>query len=138
TENKGLAIEEMMREFIIPHLKTKMDHSDEVGAILDSEGITKFDSMYIPNEAIRRNNKRIIDTVLSGQVAENGDLTALQDGIKKELAPLGNHRFIKPDDISSVTWKKLLKDFEWLPEVDVTQESEDVQDALATLSSTFQ
>jgi hypothetical protein len=138
TENKGLAIEAMLREYVIPFLKTQMDTSDEVAAVLDSEGIAQFDAMYIPSEAIRRNNNRIIEQVLSGQIAEQGDLQAVESGIRQELSPYGNQRFIKPSDIEDVTWKKLLKDFEWEPDIDVTQESEDVQDALTTLQSTFQ
>lgn len=138
TENKGLAIEKMLREYVIPYLKTQMDTSEEITAILDAEGIAQFDSMYIPSEAIRRNNKRIVQEVLSGQIAEQGDLATLEDGIKDELSAFGNQRFIKPSDIPSVTWKELLKDFEWNVEVDVTQESEDIQDALTTLQSTFQ
>lgn len=138
TENKGLAIEEMLREFVIPHIKSKMDTADEIAAVLEGEAIQQFDASYVPNEAIRRNNKRIKDKVLSGDIADPGDLQALQNDIRNELAPLGNQRFIKPSDVSDKTWKEILKDFEWTVQVDITHESEDVDSALQTLSSTFQ
>lgn len=138
TENRGLDVERILREHAIPFLKTQMDTSDEITALLDSAGVAQFDAMYVPSEAIRRNNRKIIDTVLSGEIAEQGDLQSLEGDIKKELSPLGNQRFIKPSEIESQTWKKLLEDFEWEPQVDVTQEAEDVNDALTTLTTTFQ
>ena len=58
TENKGLAITEMMTEFIIPHLKTKLDTKDEIAEILSEENIQYIDSIFIPNEARRRVNKQ--------------------------------------------------------------------------------
>jgi hypothetical protein len=137
-ENKGLAIEKMLREHVIPFLKTQMDTSDEIAAVLDSQGISQFDSMYVPNEAIHRSNKDVISTVLSGKEAFQPDLNDLQNKVKGELGSLGNQRFIKPDEIPDKTWKEILKGFEWEVEVDPTQESEDVVDALTSLSSTFQ
>lgn len=137
-QNKGLAIEEMLRKFIIPFLKTKMDTSEEITDILEDQDLAQFDSIYIPKEAIKRNNKRIKETILSGQIADNGDLTALEDKIKGELAPLGNQRFVKVSDIPTKTWKDLLKDFEWEPEVNITEESVNTTDTLATLNTLLQ
>ena len=135
TENKGLAIEDMFREHIGPFIKTQLDTTEEVMDTLDSQGVTQFDSMYIPNEAIRRNNKRIIDQVLSGQVADQGDLASIEQGIKKELSVYGNQRSLKPND---VTWAKVLEGFEMEVEVDPTKESEDTEAALTSLATTFQ
>lgn len=137
-ENKGLAIEAMLRKFIIPHLKTKMDTAEEIGEILQDAEVAQFDAMYIPNEARRRNNKKIIDTVLSGVVADNGDIEMEQQGIKDELAPLGKQRFLKPHDIPTKTWKEILKDFEWEPDVNPTNEDVDRGAVLETLSTMLQ
>lgn len=134
-ENKGLVIEKMLREYIIPYLKTKMDTSEEIGEILQDAEVAQFDAIYVPNEARRRNNKRIIEQVLSGQIAENGDLPALEQEIKGELAPLGNQRFIKPSDIPDKTWKEILKDFEWEPDVNPTSEDTNRQEVMATLNT---
>lgn len=134
-ENKGLAIEEMLREYIIPFLKKKMDTAEEIGGLLESSDIAQFDAKYVPNEARRRNNKRIIDTVLRGEIADPADLQALEGEVKGELAPLGNKRYLKPSDIPDKTWKEMLNDFEWVAEVNITQESLDTDAVLTTLNT---
>jgi len=134
-ENKGLAIEKMLREYIIPHLKTKMDTADEIGEVLQDAEVAQFDSIYVPNEARRRNNKRIKDQVLSGQIAEQGDLMTMEQDVKDELAPLGNQRFLKPSDIPDKTWKEMLKDFEWEPDVNPTGEDSDDRAVMETLNT---
>jgi hypothetical protein len=138
TENKGLHIEDMMRKFIIPHLKKKMDTADELAVTLDSAGIMEFDSMYVPNEAIRRDNEQVKNTILSGEVAYNIPQDQLQQQIKKEQASLGTQRFIKPSDLDDRTWKESLKDFEWDVEVNVTDEVVDTQAVMTTLTTVLQ
>lgn len=138
TENKALHIEEMMRKYIIPHNKKKIDTSEELAATLDSVGIMEFDSMYVPNEAIRRDNRQIIDTVLSGEVAYNMDQQALQQDIKKELANLGTQRFIKPSDLDNKKWKEALKDLEWDVECEITEEATDKTAVMTTLTTVLQ
>ena len=70
----------------------------------------QFDSMYVPNEAIRRHNNQIKKAVLSGQIAEAPDINGLQGQVKQELSSTGNQRFIKPDELDNKTWKEVLKD----------------------------
>lgn len=138
TENKGLHIEDMMRKFVIPHLKKKMDTKEELTATLDAQYLSEFDSKYVPNEAIRRNNDRIKQTILSGEVADNIDPTSLEGDIKKELANYGTQRFIKPSDLDNKTWKEVLKDLEWDVEVEVTDEASDKQAVMTTLTTVLQ
>lgn len=138
TENKGLSIEKMLREYVIPFLKTQMDTTDEISSLLAGENIVQFDAMYVPNEAIRRNNKRIINQVLSGEIAEPGDMEQMKGEVRNELAALGNQRFLKPSDIPDKTWKDVLKDFEWEPQVLVTDETEDLNATLTSLTTTLQ
>lgn len=135
TENKGLAIEDMMREYVIPHIKTKMGHKDEVSAMLEDHNVQKIDSMYIPREAIRRYNKKALDTLLKGDIPQPFNPQVEQQGIKQELAPLGNQRFFTPDDIE---WKDALKDLEWKLDVSVTNEQHDKQALFQTLSTVLQ
>lgn len=148
TENKGLAIEKMMRVFVIPHLKTKLNNGDEIGAELDAEGIAQIDSMYIPKEAIRRENQRVISQVLtSAEQAAQGKMpgptqpfnadTAKQQ-VQSELASSGNMRFFTPDDAKKIQWNEVFKDFEWTCEVDVTDEETDKKTVLTTLNTVFQ
>jgi len=150
TENKGLAIEEMLREYVIPYLKTQMDTSEEISAILESHNIHKIDTMYAPAEATRRVNKMITDDILN-KTPENiieGDLFSKeqqveqlgseQEAIQNTLNTFGNQRFIKPSDVPNKTWKDALKDFEWDVEVDITGENKDTQAMLTTLTTVFQ
>lgn len=145
TENKGLDIERMLRERIIPHLETKMDTTEEVSATLGSYGIEEIESMYIKSEAIRRSNKKNADELFSQ--AENGTLTQPMQltnpdeqgmNVKQELQQMGGQRFFKPSDVPSYTWKELFDGFEWDVEVDITGEESFSKDDLATLSTVFQ
>jgi hypothetical protein len=146
TENKGLYIEEMFQKFIVPHLKKKMDTSDEIAAILSAEQIEKLDGMYIPKEAAKRATKDIVDMVIN--MGKGGPAPTPQDqamlnqmhsqGLKEALNSNGSQRFIKPSDVSDTTWKDLMKDLEWDLEVDVTGESAFNKEDLATLTTVFQ
>lgn len=142
TENKGLALETMMRVYIIPYLKKQMDSTEEIAAILEDHQIAQLDSLFVPNEAIKRVNEKIKNTVLSGQIydpAQQGmDMATEAQGIQSQLSVFGNQRFIRPSEISSVTWKKALKDFEWEVEVEVTNESVDKEAVMTTLSTVMQ
>lgn len=136
TQNKGLAIEEMMRKYIILYLKKKMDTSEEVSATLEDYDITKIDSIYIPNESIRRFNKKAVQAVLNRTELPN--LEQEEQGVRQELGTLGNQRFFKPSEISTKTWKDIFKDFEWVADVEITDETIDKEPVLTTLSSVLQ
>src|SRR3990167_3987817 len=133
TENKGLAIEKMMRKFVIPYMKKQMDTSEEIGATLDAQGITKIYSMYVPAEAVRRfNRKAVQDTIKYLE----GDESALpspyqketaQGEVREEMAHLGNQRFFKPSDIDTATWKSVFNNLEWELSVEITPEAVDNQ-----------
>jgi len=142
TENKGLSIEDMMRVHIIPFLMTKMDTTDEIVATLDEQGIKKIDSMFIPNEAIRRANQKILERALEGEPTnelEQEELIAQEeDDIVKAFAEDGNQRFLKPSEISTKTWADELEGFEWDVEVEVTGESSDKQAGLETMTTVLQ
>jgi len=145
TENKGLCIEAMLRKFVIPHLKKKIDTTDEVAAILDAHNITKIDAMYVPQEAKRRFNEQAVEKVI--KALETGDMSQApapynpeeaEAGVREDLAPLGNQRFFKPSDADDKTWKEALKDTEWELEVNITGEPVDKQTVLTTLSTALQ
>lgn len=138
TENKGLSIEEMLRRFHIPFLKTKMDTSKEVSATLDTFGVSQIETMYVKKEAIKRTNKIAIDQFRAGEVPNTPDIQGAEKVIKEELSESGNARFFKPSDQPDKTWKELFKDLEWEVEVEVTGESSDKQAALTTLNTTLQ
>lgn len=142
TENKALYIEEMLRKFVIPHLKKKMDTTEEISVILDAHNITKVDAMYIPNEAKRRFNAKAVDDAI--KALETGDDSLIpspynpQQGeaaVKQELAPLGNQRFFTPDEIPTKTWKQALEGLEWRLRVNISGEAQDKQTVLTTLNT---
>jgi hypothetical protein len=141
TENKGLHLEDIMRRFVIPFLKRKIDTTEEVSALLSQEQIRWIDSVYVPNRAIKESNVAIVDQIIEGQTVtpemQVSDIQARMQEIQQSLAPLGNQRFFKPDEIDTKTWKEALKDFEWEVEVEVTNENKDKQAILTTLSTIF-
>lgn len=143
TENKGLHIEDMMRQYIIPFNKKKMDTTEEITEILSEQQIKQIDSLYVPNEAIRRINRRNIDAVLNGEIPITGDAKLLatseeEASLQNGLNATGNQRFIKPSEISTKTWKKVLKDLEWDLEIDITGEQKDNQAIMATYQTALQ
>ena len=135
TENKGLYIEMMMRLYVIPFLKKKMDSAEEIAATLSDAGIKQIDAMYLPNEAIRRHNAKNDEAVLNGEIPSPYMKDIAEQEVRDELSPLGNQRFFKPSDISDKTWKELFKNFEWECEVEVTGEDHDKQATLTTLTT---
>lgn len=138
TENKGLHIEDMMREYVIPHIMKKMDTKDEVVAILDDHEITEIDSMFIPREAIRRYNTEAKRQLIEGEIPSPYQQDVAESQVRQDMAALGNKRFFKPSELEGKTWKKALEGFEMRAVVEVTNEQSDKQAVLTTLSTVLQ
>lgn len=139
TENKGLSVEDMCRFHIIPHIKKSLKNKEEIVAILDDAGITEIDSMYIPREAVRRYNIRTKEQVLSGEQVQPFDIEMEQQALRQEMSQLGNKRYFKPDELGKKQWNEIFSDFEWDSiRVEVTNENNDKQAVLTSLSSAFQ
>lgn len=143
TENKGIAIVEILRGYVLPYIKRQLNNKDEVVAVLDSHGIQKLDKLYIRAEARKQFeeevNKKIKESLIRGQVPEfiDTDTTNLEEKLKKDLSQFDNERFIIPSEIKEKTWKEIFKDLEWEVEVDVTGESRDTQAHLQTLNTLY-
>lgn len=142
TENKGLEIEDMFREYILPFIKKNMDTGEEISATLEQYDIDWLDSKYIKNRAIIESKKVIKSKVLAGEAVSLEDQSSLiqdaENGLQESLKDLGNTRFFKPSDIDGKTWKEQFKNLEWDVEVDVTGENKDYQSALATFNTALQ
>ena len=138
TESKGLAIEEMMRKFIIPHLQKKMDTVEEIAATLESYQIDQIDKAFIPREVVRVANEQIKNDILNGKMAQVPDMMAIESQIQGKLNEFGNQRFIRPSEIKEKKWKDIFKDLIWEVEVEVTAEQQDKQTILQTLSTVMQ
>ncbi len=140
-ENKGIHIEEMLRVYVIPFLKKQMDNSDEITAILEQHDIEKIDKKYVPYEATKRLAKKLINEIITtGEIPEVTDeMKQVEvDGVKAELDAQGNQRYFKPDELTDMTWKELLRNIEWELEIDVTGEQTDNKSDMATLATVFQ
>lgn len=144
TENKGLAIEDMWRRFVIPFIKKQLNTKEEIVATLDDHNIKQIDMMYVPNEAKRRlaeqykkELKALLTAPLEGEVPsinQPDQLTAEQQ-VASEMKNLGNQRYFKPDDLDEKTWKDVFNNFEWDVEVEVTNEQHDKQATLTSLAT---
>lgn len=131
TENKGLHIEQMLRKYILPFLKKKMNNNKEIMATLDMHGIKEIEARYIKNQSIREANKQMKEMILSGKIANQPDVNAIESQIKESLNEQGNQRFFKPSEVS---WKKEFEDLNLDDvEVEITGESADTQAMLTTL-----
>ena len=139
TENKGLQIEQMLRERIIPALKKKLDTSEEVTAVLEQYDIDRIDRMYIKNQTNQKVNDELINQYLNDEIPTQETQAVLtaqtEQQITESLQQQGNQRFFKPSDVDDKTWKEQFKDLEWNVEVDITGEAQNSKDALATLNT---
>jgi hypothetical protein len=140
TENKGLQLEQMFREYIIPYIKKHyLNHSKEIASILDSQTIKKIDAKYISNKANKVVNKKIKEMLLNGQTPTpemQGQMTTMTQGaIQTNLQDLGNTRFFKPSEISDKTWGEILKDLEWNLDINITGEAKDISQMMTTLNT---
>ena len=139
-ENKALALEDMLREWIIPFIKTQLKDSRQIVATLESHEVKKIDSMYVPQEATKRYNRKVIDHVLktNGKRPIGIDMNSELQQVQAEQNSSGNVRYLKPSDIDGKTWKEIFKDLEWDVEVMITDEASDDNATLQTLNTALQ
>lgn len=142
--NKALAIEDMLREYILPFIKTQLNNSKQIVAVLEANDIKKIDGMYVPQEAIKRFNKKVISHVLNtGTMPMDANLQNEMQQVQAEVNGQGTTRYFQPSEITSKTWKEIFKDFEWM-EVDValdangSSEASDQAAILTTLNTMLQ
>ena len=135
TENKGLAIERMLRHKVIPHLKKKLKNKEEIVATLESHDIERIDQMYIKAEKTKRAKQAVKESLLRGEIPVDNPAMDVEEQIREDLAMAGNQRFIKPSEVDSKTWADIVKDLEWDLEVEVTGESSDKNTVLTTLNT---
>lgn len=140
TENKGIHIEEMMRKFVLPHIKKQLDTKDEIMVTLDEYGIKEIDANFVRVETQKRVKREIIDKLVSGQFDQLATVepSVVQADIETQLQELGGKRSFKPSEVESKTWAEYFKDFEWDLEVEVTNENSDKEVVLTTLSTVLQ
>jgi hypothetical protein len=142
TENKGLAIEDMLRTRIIPYLKTKMDTKEEITTTLQAYEINRIDSRHIKNVSNRIVGKHLVNKVLAGEEISQEEVDSLtqstQADMKNSLNEQGNQRFFKPDELDEKTWADIFSDMEWDSDVDITGEARNSREELTTLNTALQ
>lgn len=146
TENKGLHLVEMFRTRILPYIKrVKLNHSKEIGAVLEDNDVARVDAIFLKNEAIKRTNAHVLtaindnlDNIKAGKPVQPIDVQGMLQqntaALQASTALMGNQRFFKPSEITDLMWADQLKDFEWNMEVNITGEEADGMEIAAGLS----
>ena len=136
TKNKGLHIEDMVNDYVLPHLMKQLDNKDQIVTTLGEYGVTQIQSMYVTNEAIKRRKQTAKDILLGkaplDHVPEQQDM---ENQVQGELNTTGSQRFISPSNVSDATWKEILKDTETTCKVETTNENGDKNAQLTTLNT---
>lgn len=126
-ENKGIYLEKILREYIIPHFKKSLNNSDEIALMLEAEEVEQFDELALPANLANEIKFLILNE------EELPTIEELTIGIQKRNSKLGKERFLRPQK----TWKEYLKDLEWDIEVNITDENIDKKVILETLNTIF-
>lgn len=143
TENKGLALEEMLREFILPYIKKKLKNTKELVATLEANDIKKIDAIYVKNESVKKTNEDIKNMILEkGEVPSpfmqeemtQNNAQAIQEGLNMH----DNVRTFTPSEIKEETWADLFKDLEWDVKINITGEAANDNDMVATITTALQ
>lgn len=132
TENKGLDLEYMIRNFIIPFLLKKMNNNKQVSATLDIYGIQKIEKKYVKNKAIAIANDKVLQDMLGGKDFNPPDKTQIESDVRQGLSDQGNIRFFAP---SKETWKEEFKGLDYDVEINITGEAKNKQEMFTTLNS---
>lgn len=143
TENKGLAIEMMLREYILPHIKRKLKNTKELVAALEDNDIRKIDGMYLKKRSIEMANEEIKRMVREERRVPNSqEQIQITQGITQKLqeglAMNGNIRTLKPSEVGDKTWADIFKDLEWDAKVNIVGEAMNDKDMLDTIVSMLQ
>jgi hypothetical protein len=103
--------------------------------MLADYNITRLDSMFVPKEAVRRYNQKVVKDLIAGKIPDPYDQNQAEGQVQGELNQTGNTRFIDPENVS---WKDVFKDLVWDLEVQITNEQSDKQTVLTTLNTLLQ
>ncbi|MEM5871459.1 MAG: hypothetical protein QW051_01160 [Candidatus Aenigmatarchaeota archaeon] len=112
-ESKGLYLEKMLRHYVLPYFKKKLNNADEVVLHLEGKEINDFDQLALPIHLAQELKTRL----------GIGDLPTreeLLEVIQQRNNLMGNLRSLK---IASKTWKEYFSDLDMdAIEVDITGE----------------
>jgi len=125
-ENKGLYVEEMLRQFIVPYLKKEIRKKHSIISELDKDGANKIDMHYI-NGLL----KEQLDAIEGkGEFVDPKQVRKEMQSAKERMMTSG---LMREQQIT----EDLYKDFEWDVDFDITDESMDKDAVLLTLNTVF-
>lgn len=125
-ENKSLALEQIIRTYVIPHFKKTLKTTDELVAILSGEELEEFDELTLPARLGEQ-----LKSLLQAGIPSREQLMAMTE-------MEGTRRAIRPSDNKDKTWKDYFKDFEMDILVDIAGENHDKQATLLSLDTLLQ
>jgi hypothetical protein len=140
TENKGLALEEIIKKYYIPFVKKQLDSKEEITSTLSDYGVKEIEKRYIKNRAVEVSNMKNMEQLLNSDpysVVNPTTPEAEAQTLTQDLQTTGSQRFLKPDEVGIKTWKEIMKDLEWELEIDVTGEQHDTQAVMTTLNTLY-
>lgn len=128
TENKGLYLEEMLKDYVLPYFKKKLDTADDVALVLEPEELETLDNLALPAN-LEEEIKRLVLT-------DNEPLPTIEEltaSVKARTAKLGQTRFVKPS-AGKITWKEYFKDLPDEIQIVITGENVDRLAVMTILS----
>ncbi len=140
TENKALALEEIIKKYYIPFVKKQLDSKEEITATLSDYGVKEIEKRYIKNRAVEVSNMKNMEQLLNPDpysVVNPTTPEAEAQTLTQDLQTTGSQRFLKPDEVGIKTWKEIMKDLEWELEIDISGEQHDTQAIMTTLNTLY-
>ena len=129
TENKGLSLEDMLREHIIPFFKKSLNNKDEIAVVLDGEEIDQLDELDLPDKLEQELKRRVLNE------EEVPPVEQMEQEIKAKNSKFGYTRFLST---VKQTWAEWISDLEDSIEVEITNENNDKRTALTSLNTVLQ
>lgn len=112
-ESKGLYLEKMLRNYVLPYFKKKLNNADEVVLHLEGKEIADFDQLALPMNLAEELKARL----LTGELPTREELL---ETVQKRNELMGNLRAIR---VASKTWREYFADLDMdAIEVDITGE----------------
>lgn len=131
-QNKGLYLEEIIREYVLPHFKKQLKDTEEVIATLEGEELEEFDNLSLPAKL----SQELMARLSSGHIPSREELMM---AVEEHDNQLGSVRVLKPSHNENKTWKEYFEDLDMdAVEVEITGENRDKQAILTTLDSILQ
>jgi len=96
-EGFALQLKKMIRDWVIPYLMDEIEKDVDFAVDLQPNELQKIDDLYARHKA----NKKIVETILEGNIVMPQDYEAIYNGIRDNLEENGMRRFLQaPSDFT--------------------------------------